>query len=212
MHGSKSQISRVVDNSSSGSCLSEHSPGFQNDHSPSWGFFKVTEVPRRTRGHHLSQPLQCCVSTGKRTSSLHSDTTPALVLEAMLFCHGCRRVPLQFISLVDFSLWLSPTTPLSCIVSRYTAPSWLDIGINNKIQFPSPLHLILFTLAVFSSIVALHTQGLVSAIYMNIHLFVSLSVSPASGMQSAYWLDRWVSVLVRHGFQSQLYCLRAEWP
>lgn len=147
--------------------------------------FSVTEVPRRARGHHQTQPLQCCMSTGKRTSSLHSDTTPVLVLEAMLFCHGCRQVPLQFISLVDFSLWLSPTTTPSCIVSRYTAPWWLAIGINNKTQFPSPLHLILFTWAVFSSIVALHAQGLVSALYMNIHLFVSLSFSPASGMQSA---------------------------
>ena len=55
MYGTRSQISREVANSSSGSRqpLNEHSPGFQNDHFPTWGFFKVSEVPRRARGHYV---------------------------------------------------------------------------------------------------------------------------------------------------------------
>ena len=153
MYGTRSQISREVGNSSSGSHqpLNEHSPGFQNDHFPTWGFFKVGEVPRRTGGHYV-RASHC------DTAHLLADTPTTYIPMQQLpsFWRPCySTVVTDGYHLVHhiggFQLLVSPHKPFPvAYFLLYMASSWLDIGINNEIQFPFLPHLPLLSLACFS--------------------------------------------------------------
>lgn len=187
MYGTRSQISREVGNSSSGSHqpLNEHNPGFQNDHFPTWGFFKVVEVPRRTRGHYdrASHWDTAHLLAGIPTTYIPMQQLPS-------FWRPCySTVVTDGYHLVHHVGGFQPLIALHkpfpvAYFLLYMASSWLDIGINNEIQFPFLPHSPWLSLACFS-FRDLHTQSLVSAIRLDTPLFVSLVFSPGSEMQSA---------------------------